>query len=172
MTDDGVASRLYECDRCEMVVLRNDGAARCAHDIEAVERTTAGIEEPALEDVLRLAFGMSPTELEVCICVMEMGETTTSELAAELDVDRSSVSRHLNHLADLDILEKRRFIREGGGEVYGYRPNSVEAVRRGLKAGFHAWVAEALGQIEAISREKVESIVEGSEETLRVYRQP
>ncbi|WP_375335550.1 ArsR family transcriptional regulator [Halorussus sp. MSC15.2] len=38
---------------------------------------------------------------------MEDGESTARELADHLELDRSTVSRQLNHLTDIGLLEKQ-----------------------------------------------------------------
>lgn len=139
--------------------------------MESVDLTADGVKRPELEGLLRFVFGMSLSELDVCLCVMEVGETTIREVAERLDVDRSLVSRHLNHLVEVGVLEKRRRIRKGGGHVYLFTPNSVEEVRQGFKLGLYAWMEEALQQVDTLSREKVESMVDRTDEVdeWRIY---
>lgn len=117
-----------------------------------------GIPAPELEDVLQVVFGISTSELAVCQCVMELGETTTAGAAEALDVDRSLVSRHLNHLTNLGVLEKDRRLRRAGGDVYVYRPTDIERVREAFARGLRGWTAAAERQIASLSREKVAAI--------------
>lgn len=132
----------------------------CDRPMEPVDFPTNGVREPSLDGLLRMVFGMSPAELDVCLCVMEGGEQTAAGLAERVDYDRSVVSRHLNHLAELGIVEKRRRLLEQGGQVFVYLPTDPAVVRRRLLEAFVGWVAQASGHIEALSREKVEAIVE------------
>jgi len=82
-----------------------------------------------------------------------------AELAEQVDYDRSVVSRHLNHLADLGVVDKQRRILKEGGQVYVYTPNDPAAVRRNLLGAFILWVQEATSLIDSLSRKKVEAIV-------------
>ncbi|WP_135665675.1 helix-turn-helix domain-containing protein [Halorhabdus rudnickae] len=170
MSDQRTSLAVSSCASCGAVTFGRTDATCCGEQMDPIDVDHDGVERPELEELLRLVFGMSPSELDVCLCVMEVGETTTEEVAEQLGVDRSLVSRHLNHLVAIGVLEKRRRIRKTGGQVYVFTPNSVEEVRQGFKLGLYAWVDEALQQIDALSREKVESIVErADDETWRIY---
>ena len=151
---------IMECPDCETITLgRDDDRSQCCeHPLRPVETGDHEVESPALENLLGMVFGMNETELDVCLCVMDVGEATTSDIAAELDVDRSHVSRHLNHLVDLGVLEKRERLLEDGGRVNVYTPASLETVRRNFTIGLIAWFTEAVDVIEGLSREKVEAI--------------
>lgn len=172
MTETETLFEVFECTSCGAVRFGDDGADCCGHPMDPVESSGDGVTRPELDELLRFVFDMSPSELDVCLCVMEAGETTTDQVADELGVDRSLVSRHLNHLAALGVLEKRRRIRKSGGQVYVFTPNSVEEVRQGFKRGLYAWTAEAFRQIDGLSREKVESMAErsdGDDDEWRIY---
>jgi predicted transcriptional regulator len=153
---------VVECADCDTITLGHvDDRSRCCRSrLHSVETGSVEIEPPELEDILGIVFGMNETELDVCLCVMDVGEATTSEIAAELEVDRSHVSRHLNHLVDLGVLEKRERLLEAGGRVNVYTPASLETVRRNFTLGLVAWFDEAVDVIEGMSREKVEAIEE------------
>jgi predicted transcriptional regulator len=142
----------------------------------AVDRdveTLDAIAEPDLETLLRTVFGMSETELEICLCVMENGEVTVQELADAVDYDRSVVTRHLNHLADLEVIEKRRQLLKSGGHVYVYTPVDADAIRARFRQLFLAWVASATESLADLRREKVESVVETAveEPQWRIFRE-
>jgi predicted transcriptional regulator len=118
------------------------------------------VSEPTLDDLLETVFDMSATELELCLCVMEGGELTVSQLAEQTEYDRSVVTRHLNHLADLNVLRKQRRLLEQGGQVYVYTPVAPEVIRRTFKRLFLTWVVHSARLLDELRREKVESIVE------------
>lgn len=134
-------------------------------------RDLPGVEPPTTETLLRTVFGMSTTELEVCLCAMESGEATAAGLAEELGVDRSLVSRHLNHLAELGVLEKGRRVLREGGHVNVYTPVDVEEVRRRLELGLSVWTRDAVRLIDDVGKEKVERIVAIERSSPRVYEQ-
>lgn len=141
--------------------------------MEPASNDDFSVSEPSLDELLRTVFDMSETELDVCLCVMEGGEQTVAELAEQVDYDRSVVSRHLNHLVDLGVVDKRRRLLKEGGHVYVYVPNDPEVVRRSLAGAFATWVQEATALIDSLSREKVEAIVEADAESpqWRIYRE-
>jgi predicted transcriptional regulator len=171
------AAGAFECDTCGNVGI-GDGEIRCCGGVmEPVDRDRdEGVDPPgpSLEELLRTVFDMSDTELDICLCVMEGGDLTVEELAEQTGYDRSNVSRHLNHLADLGVVEKRRRLLRQGGHEYVYAPEDVETVRESLRRQFAVWVAGASEQLDAVRREKVEGIVEGDDDAdsrWRVYRE-
>lgn len=171
MTDGNRPFEVTECESCGAIAVAQPHASACEAEMQPVRARNEGVRAPDLETLVTAVFGMSPTELEVCICVMREGETTTSGLAETLGYDRSVISRHLNHLTDLGVLEKRRLIRKTGGHVYVYSPVDLEDIQRHFKLGLFTWLTDAIDLIEELNREKVEAIAEtieaGSE--WRVY---
>jgi predicted transcriptional regulator len=158
-TFDG-STAVFECAECGNVGLGDNGIRCCGASMERVDVTTDAVSRPTLDDLLGTVFDMSATELELCLCVMERGELTVSQLAEQTDYDRSVVTRHLNHLADLDVVRKERRLLEQGGEVYLYTPVAPEAIRRTFTRLFLAWVRHAARLLAELRREKVESIVD------------
>jgi len=169
-TDD--VPRLVECDACGNVGL-GTGEIRCCESPMRTASSPAntddgpgeGVPDPDLEELLRVVYGMSAAELDVCLCVMEGGTLTVAELTERVDYDRSVVARHLNHLATLGVVEKRRQILDRGGDVYVYTPESAATVRRRFRESFLRWAAAAAVRIDDLSREKVEGIAESASAT-------
>jgi predicted transcriptional regulator len=161
MDETGQDNRLLECDACGNLGL-GDGEVRCCdRAMRPVEEAVPGaVEAPSLDGLLTTVFDMSEAGLDVCLCLMEGGEGTAAELAEQTDYDRSVVSRHLNHLADLGVLEKQRRLLKQGGHVYVYAPNEAPEVRESFRRAFLGWVAAAGAEIDELGREKVEAIVE------------
>jgi predicted transcriptional regulator len=159
MTNDAPSATLYKCDSCGNLGIGQDGMICCDNAMERVSDENVGVSEPSIDQLLRIVFDMSETELDICLCVMEGGEQTVAELAEQVDYDRSVVSRHLNHLADLGVVDKRRRILKEGGQVYVYTPNDPAAVRRNLVGAFTIWAQKATSLIDSLSRQKVEAIV-------------
>lgn len=155
-----------ECTACEAIAFRSPEASSpcCDRPLREVDLEEYPVEPPTLEELLGTVFGMSRTELDVCLCVMDVGAATTNEIADELDVDRSHVSRHLNHLVDLGVLEKRQRLLEAGGRVNVYTPTDLETVRRNFTLGLVAWMGDAVEVVDGVSREKVEAIAELEDE--------
>jgi len=166
-------STIHSCGSCGNLGI-GDGPIRCCDQPMRPANTEASaVPEPTLEDLLGAVFQMSESELDICLCVMEGGGLTVKELAAETDYDRSSVARHLSHLVDLGVLEKRRQLLEQGGHVYVYTPTDPDMVRQSFRDTFHWWIGAALARIDELSREKVEAIVETTDEDAqwRIYKQ-
>ena len=173
----------FACEACGNVGV-GTGEIRCCDapmhpvetslsvDTDTDTDTPAAVTGPTLDDLLGTVFDMSATELELCLCVMEGGELTVSALVDDTGYDRSVVTRHLNHLADLSVLHKRRRLLERGGEVYVYTPADPDAVRERFRRLFLAWVGEATALIDDLRREKVESIADSQvdERTWKIYQ--
>lgn len=154
------SARLFECVSCGNLGLGQGEIVCCDGAMKPTTDEDFGVSQPSLEELMRTVFDMSKTELDICLCVMEGGGQTVAELAAEVDYDRSVVSRHLNHLVDLGVVDKRRRLLAEGGQVYVYTPNEPDVVRRSLTGAFVTWVQEATSLIDSLSRDKVEAIVE------------
>lgn len=148
----------YECPSWGSVGW-HDGQTCCDQPMEAIETTTV-YEPPGLEAVVQDVFDMSPTAVRVCREVMAKEAANVSELAAELDYDRSTITRHLNHLVDLGLVEKRERTLSEGGRAYVYAPKPAEDVRRQFKLGLCGWFEDAMGAVDELSREKVEAMAD------------
>jgi len=161
---------LLSCDRCGNVAV-GTGPITCCEAAMTPGDPVDSVDEPELADLLSDVFGMSETELEVCLCVMEGGTMSVDELAERIDYDRSVVARHLNHLAALGVIEKQRRLIEQGGHIYVYHPAAPEVVRERLTAAFLTWVRGATEQIATLRREKVESIADDGESAWKLFRE-
>lgn len=145
-----------ECPECGSLAFGDEFVTCCGGRMNSVEASP--VVHPDLKTVLRDVFGISETGLEVCICLMEDGEATSADIAERLDIDRSTVGRQLNHLADIGLLEKRQRLLKDGRYVHVYSPVPVEEVRERLTVGLYAWVGEALELVENVNREKVKAL--------------
>ncbi|TQQ79818.1 ArsR family transcriptional regulator [Halonotius terrestris] len=154
---------LLSCDQCGNLAVGTGSITCCETTMTPAEPVDA-VAKPDLEALLRDVFQMSDTELEVCLCVMEGGTMTVKELAERIDYDRSVISRHLNHLAELGVVEKQRRLIEQGGHVYVYQPVPPETVHERLTAAFVTWVHGATEKIGTLRQEKVASIADIDDE--------
>lgn len=159
MTDNPSSATLFECDSCGNLAIGQEEIVCCGEAMKRVSNENIGVSEPSLNQLMRTVFDMSETELDICLCVMEGGEQTVAELAEKVDYDRSVVSRHLNHLVDLGVVDKQRRILKEGGHIYVYTPTDPAVVRRNLLGAFIFWIQGATSLIDSLSREKVEAIV-------------
>jgi predicted transcriptional regulator len=165
MKNGAAAASLLECDSCGNLGIGEGEVVCCDQPMSRVGGDQDGVSEPSIEHLMQTVFGMSESELDICLCVMAAGEQTVSDLAATVDYDRSVVSRHLNHLADLGVVEKQRRLLKQGGHVYVYAPTEPATVRRSLKGAFLTWAQEAVTRIDSLSKDKVAAMVESEAET-------
>ena len=155
---------VYECQSCGSLQVAG-ATPQCCDGEMATADVSLPYESPGVEDVVREVFGISGTGLVVCRQLMETEEATVEELADRIDRDRSVVSRHLNHLLELGVVEKEPHDVSGGGRKFVYRPRAVEQVRRQFAIGLHAWLADALTGVEELQREKIEAMAEARSES-------
>ena len=169
---------LFECEHCGNLGIGQGSIRCCGAVMTSASRTettaeSSPVEAPTLADLLRTVFDMSDTELEICLCVMEEGDLTVSELADRIGYDRSVVSRHLNHLADLGVIDKQRRILERGGQTYVYTPVEPDTVRTQLRSAFVGWTRVGLEELATLEREKIESIADtDGDATWEIFREP
>jgi len=161
--DAEIPPKLRSCDSCGNLAVGNGSISCCEAAMTPVEPVDA-VAEPELEELLAAIFQIADTELEVCLCVMEGGTMSVKELATEIDYDRSVISRHLNHLAELGVVDKQRRLIEQGGHLYVYQPVAPEQIRERLTAAFVTWVHGATEQIATLRKEKVASIADSDDQ--------
>ena len=162
MASSDVELSVYRCESCDDYQLGTAEMTCCGESMTEVDDTVP-IESPDEGTLMRTVFDISETELEVCRCLMAEPEITVNELTEMVDRDRSVVTRHLNHLVDLGIVEKRSRVLSDGGRVNVYSHRSVDAVRRQFKLGLYAWMTEAVDVIDDLSEEKVSLLVQGDD---------
>lgn len=166
------SATLFECGVCGNLGFGQGEMTCCERTMQPVGEGDGGVTEPSLDQLLQTVFDMSETELDVCLCVMESGEQTATQLAEQVGYDRSVISRHLNHLADLGVVDKQRRLLTDGGHVYVYTPTEPDAIRRRLAGAFLSWSRAATALIDSVSKEKVEAIVDKETDNpqWRIYR--
>jgi predicted transcriptional regulator len=111
--------------------------------------------------VLLDAFNLPKAGLDICLCVIGDGPLSPNEVADTLDYDRSTVSRYLNELVNIGLLERSQLNRESGGVVNVYHSIDVERMRRETLVGFFVWAGEAASLIEEANITK-EMYLEGN----------
>jgi len=161
---------IYECPDCDNVVLvlgRDDPPMSCHGDpMERVTDCNIAVEPPDIRDVLLQAFGLPKAGLDICLCVIGEGPIPAGEVAEQLGYDRSTVTRYLNELVDLGLLERSELNREGGGVVNVYHSIDLERMRRDTLIGFYVWAGEAGSLIEEANITKQEYLEENPDRTL------
>ena len=159
---------VYECRTCDNYVLSTAGDSEmtcCGGPLDRVDADDEGAStrEPETKPLFKQVFGMTETEMDICLCVMDEGEATANDISDALGVERSVVSRYANHLVKVGFLHKsERNLREGG-RVHVYSHATAEEVTRSLTLGFYGWATDATQLIDAFGREKMEQMAEADE---------
>jgi len=149
---EGETYDVYECAECDNVVLSvgaDDPSMAChGEPMRPVRDVEMSVHPPDLRQVLLDAFGLPKAGLDICLCVIGEGPLSATEVAEELDYDRSTVTRYLNDLVDLGLLQRSSLNRESGGVVNVYHSIDLERMRRDTLVGFYVWAGEAASLIE------------------------
>lgn len=149
---------IYECVSCDNYILATAAESEmtcCGARPRRIENEGAQIEQPDTKSLFRQVFGMTETEMNICLCVIDEGEATANDISEALDIERSVVSRYANHLVKVGFLHKNeRNLREGG-RVHVYTHAEPEEVKRSLTLGFYRWAVLATEVIGEFEREKI-----------------
>jgi predicted transcriptional regulator len=78
------------------------------------------VDSPEFDRIMECVFGIQPHETATYFRLLELQGSTATELASELDRDRSTVNRTLSVLCAKDLVERERRLLDGGGYVYQY----------------------------------------------------
>ncbi|MFB6283358.1 MAG: helix-turn-helix domain-containing protein [Halobacteria archaeon] len=157
---------IYECKKCDNVILSNNDAAEmkcCGGKPRNVREIDAEIEKPSQKGLLKEVFDLTETGMEICLCVMEEGESTVSDISESIDVDRSAVSRYVNNLVDIGMLKKDVRNLEKGGYVHIYSHEPPEKVKKNLTMGFYKWTALGVKRINELNAQKMEAMADKDE---------
>jgi predicted transcriptional regulator len=161
---------ILRCPECDAVVLAvgNDDPGLSCHDrpMEAVTDCDLRVKPPDIRQVLLDAFDLPKAGLDICLCVIGEGPLPASEVAEELGYDRSTVTRYLNKLVELGLLQRSELNREGGGIVNVYHSVDLERMRRETLVGFYVWAGEAAALIEEANLTKQDYLAENPDQTL------
>ena len=167
---EGGAYSVFECPQCDNVVLalgQDDPPLSChGEPMDEVRGTEMNVQPPELRQVLLDAFGLPKAGLDICLCVIGEGPLSASEVAEQLDYDRSTVTRYLNKLVELGLLERSELNREGGGIVNAYHSIDLSRMRRETLTGFAIWAGEAAALIEDANLTKQDYHAENADRSL------
>jgi len=176
-TDEGVQYdpstseyAILECTNCDNTVLAigSDERSMTCHGepMEPVTDPEMDVRRPDVRQVLLQAFGLPKAGLDICLRVIGDGPLPASEVADALGYDRSTVTRYLNDLVDLGLLQRAELNREGGGVVNVYHSVELERMRRESLIGFYVWAGEAATLIEEANRTKQRYLEENPDREL------
>lgn len=107
------------------------------------------IDDPEFDRVLECVFGIHAHERRTYFALLEIPGSTVTELADELDRDRSSVNRSLSTLSEKKLIERDRKILDGGGYVYQYFPTPIPDAKDLMHDTVDQWAAQVHEGIES-----------------------
>lgn len=149
---------IYECVSCDNVILvlgGDDPPMSChGESMEPVRESRISVRPPDVRDVLLNAFGLPKAGIDICLCVIGEGPMPAGDVADRLGYDRSTVTRYLQRLVDIGLLDRAELNREGGGVVHVYHSIDLDRMRRDTLIGFYVWAGEAACRIEEANRKK------------------
>ena len=156
---------VYRCDSCGELMMASEEAADegcCGEGLEKVdtESMETEINDPDAESVLRDMFGLGETSLNICFCVIENEGATVSEVADEMGIDRSAVSRHMKRLVETGILRRQERNLKQGGVVHIYAHEDPEVVKERLAVGAFLWTSQVVELISELNDEKMEAMMD------------
>jgi predicted transcriptional regulator len=164
---------VYRCEGCDELMMVSDESAEkscCGDGLERMSQNSieTEINNPEAEGVLRDMFGLGETSLNICFCVIENEGATVSEVADEMGIDRSAVSRHMKRLVDTGILRREERNLKQGGVVHIYAHEDPEVVKERLAVGAFLWTAEVIELINELNDEKMEAMMEEEADVVEV----
>jgi len=127
-----------------------------------VTRCSIDVQTPEVQSVLLEAFDLPKSGIDICMCVIGQRVASASQVADLLGYERSTVTRYLNKLVEIGMLDRHQLNREDGGVVNIYMGLPIEEVKRETIVGFYVWAGEAAKLIEAANLKKEEQLDERS----------
>lgn len=149
--DSAVAA--YSCRHCGSVSLDERSRQCCGEEMDPIDVDAVG--QPELRALLPQVFGVSQRGIDICIYLMEERRGTTDDIATALDINRTTVSRQLNQLRELGVVEYGEQSLKEGGRIHVYNPVSLEEMRQRHREGLLDWVTDALSLLDEMDREKL-----------------
>lgn len=92
------------------------------------------------EDILTCIFGISRTEANLYLTMLEYPESTAAELADVVDHDRSHIHRSLSTLQERGLIERERHLLEDGGHVYRHTAIPLHEAKDLMHGALDKWV--------------------------------
>ena len=126
------------------------------------------VNEPDADGVLHDIFGLGETSLNICFCVIDNEGATVSEVADEMGIDRSAVSRHMKTLVETGILRREERNLKQGGVVHIYAHEDPELVKERLTVGAFFWTAKVVELVNELNDEKMEAMMDEDADVAKV----
>ncbi|MFB6146106.1 MAG: helix-turn-helix domain-containing protein [Halobacteriaceae archaeon] len=105
-------------------------------------------DDPAFGEVMQCVFGLQGHETETYLELLGRPDSSAADLADALDRDRSNVSRSLSTLREKGLVDRRREVLDGGGQVYCYTAVDIDAARQRMHEALDAWAAAVHDRID------------------------
>jgi len=112
-------------------------------------------EAPDFQEVLVCVFGIREREVRTYLLLLDDQGSTTEELAAELDRDRSNVNRTLVTLREKGLVTRESKILPSGGNVFQYRATPVDEAQEMMHETLDEWTAYVHSRIEEFGPEEI-----------------
>lgn len=158
---------VYECRGCGEFLLApksisEDDGGCCGEGLERLKEDNlkTQVNTPEAGNVLRDMFGLGETSLNICFCVIDNEGATVSDVAEEMDIDRSAVSRHMTNLVDAGILTRHERNLKQGGVVHVYSHEDPEVVKERITLGAFFWASRAIELVNELNDEKMEAMMD------------
>ncbi len=107
------------------------------------------IDDPEFDRVLECVFGIQSHERRTYFALLEIPGSTVSEIAEDLDRDRSNVNRSLSTLAEKNLVDRDGKILDGGGYIYQYYPTPIPEAKALMHEAVDRWATDVHGKIES-----------------------
>lgn len=114
---------------------------RDMHDLMLVDR-------PEFETVMTCVFGIQEHESRTYLVLLDAPGSTVSELAEDVERDRSNVNRSLSTLLEKGLVERERRLLDPGGYVYQYTAIPLSDAKERMHEAVDAWAEEVHGRID------------------------
>lgn len=153
----------YVCRECDAVALAETPPECCEEEMWTVE--TDAVDDPDLSVLLHHVYGLSGSGVDICVSLLQGGEATAADLASDIGVNRSTVSRQLTQLQELGVVEYREESVAGGGRVKQYSPVSLDELRQRHREGLLLWASDAMAIVDQLDGEKLIAAARGESVT-------
>jgi predicted transcriptional regulator len=103
-----------------------------------------------MKELLKVLYNLSTSETEVMYYLCD-NQARASEIADELDKDRSTVQRYLSKLRTTGLVERESVVESGKkGRYYEYSVSDKEEMKDKVKNRMEEWEREKLEVLEDI----------------------
>jgi predicted transcriptional regulator len=154
--DSNIRVSGFSCSQCGSIALDQQKRHCCGEEMNRIPPKS--INEPELPVLLSQVLGISQTGVEICVHLMSEEEATTDELAATLDVNRTTVTRQLAQLREMGVVDCREKPLDGGGRIHVYSPVPLPEIRQRHREALLSWVTSALTCLDELDQQKLEAI--------------